>query len=109
VYVDIDINMTRADAQNIINGGGSIGASLYGSDLISDNHLTSVTRRQLVAGDGGLGISFQRRIQGGVLDEDWDGEDEVYALVRVYVPVSGVTRTFRSDTVHANFFGGPLG
>lgn len=109
VYVDIDVNMHRDDAQRIIDGGGSIGASMYGSDLFSDNHLASVTRRQLFAWEGGLSAGFQRRIQGSVLDEDWEGEDEVYALVRLYVPVSGATRTFRSDQIDGYFFGGPLG
>jgi hypothetical protein len=109
VNINIDIDMTRADAQNIIDGGGSIGASVYGEDLWSDNQLTGITRKQYFASDVGLSAEFDRVVNGSVLDEDWEGQDEVYALVRLYVPVSGNTRTFRSDTVDANFFGGPLG
>jgi hypothetical protein len=109
VHVGIDVNMSQQDAQNIIDGGGSITARMYGSDSIFDDNLQGVTRSWWSAWEGGLSAEFDRSICGGVLDEDPEGVDEVYALVSLYDPRSGGTRTFRSDEVDASFWGGPLG
>jgi len=109
IHVGIDVNMSRADAQNIIDGGGTITARMYGSDSFFDDNLIGVTRSWVSAWDGGLSAEFDRSVNGSVLDEDPEGEDEVFARVSLYVPVSGNTRTFRSDEVSASFWGGPLG
>jgi hypothetical protein len=109
VHVGIDVNMSQQDAQNIIDGGGQITARMYGSDSFFDDNLQGVTLSWVSAWEGGLSAEFDRSISGGVLDEDPEGEDEVYALVSLYVPSSGNTRTFRSDEVEAFFWGGPLG
>lgn len=109
VHVGIDVTMSQADAQNIIDGGGGITARMYGSDSIFDDNLQGVTRTSMSAWEGGLSANFDRSICGGVLDEDPEGEDEVYALASLYDPRSGRTRTFRSEEVEAFFWGGPLG
>jgi hypothetical protein len=109
VHVGIDVTMSRQDAQNIIDGGGAITARMWGSDPVFDDNLIGVTRSWVSAWDGGLSAEFDRSVSGSVLDEDPEGLDEVYALVSLYVPVSGTTRTFRSPDVEAFFWGGPLG
>jgi hypothetical protein len=109
VHVGIDVNMSQQDAQNIIDGGGDITARMWGSDTVFDDNLQGVTRSWVSAWEGGLSAEFDRSMSGGVLDEDPEGEDEVYALVSLYVPSSGNTRTFRSEEVEAYFWGGPLG
>jgi hypothetical protein len=109
VHVGIDVNMSQGDAQDIIDGGGAPYARLYGADPFFDDNLQGVTRSAVWTWEGGLSAEFDRSISGGVLDEDPEGGDEVFALVSMYVPDSGNTRTFRSDTVVAHFWGGPLG
>lgn len=111
VHVGIDVNMSRSDALNIIAGGGTMTARMWGADVFHEDNLIGVTRSWMEAGDeenGGLGAEFDRSVSGSVLNEDWEGGDEVYATVSLYVPVSGTTRNFRSDTVVAHFNGGPL-
>jgi hypothetical protein len=103
------LNMSRQDAQNIIDGGGTMTSRMWGADVFHEDNLIGVTRSWVAAWDGGLSAEFDRSVSGAVLDEDWDGGDEVYATVSLYVPVSGQTRSFRSDTVVAHFWGGPLG
>jgi hypothetical protein len=106
VHVGIDVNMSRQDAQNIIDGGGTMTSRLWGSDPFQDDNLKGITRSWVAAGDGGLSAEFDRSISGAVLDEDPEGGDEVFATVDLYVPVSGTTRQFRSENVHHFFFGG---
>jgi hypothetical protein len=103
VHVGIDINMTEPEAEAIIARSNEMSARMYGADPAFDDNLQGVTRSWRDAWEGGLSIEFDRSMSGGTLNEDPEGGDEVYALVRVYVPVSGVTRTFRSDTVVAHF------
>jgi hypothetical protein len=109
VHVGIDVRMSQQDAQNIIDGGGAINARMYGADAVFDDNLQGVTRSWVSAWEGGLSAEFDRSISGGVLDEDPEGVDEVYARVSLYVPSSGVTRNFNSPEVEASFWGGPLG
>jgi hypothetical protein len=109
VHVGIDVTMSQSDAQNIIDGGGAISARMYGADAVFDDNLQGVTRSWWSAWEGGLSAEFDRSISGGVLDEDPEGVDEVYARVSLYVPSSGVTRYFNSPEVEASFWGGPLG
>lgn len=42
--VGIDVHVSQADAQNIIDGGGSITARMYGSDSVFDDNLHGVTQ-----------------------------------------------------------------
>jgi hypothetical protein len=109
VHVGIDVKMTQQDAQNIIDGGGQITARMWGSDSIFDDNLKGVTLSWVSAWEGGLSAEFNRYIWEGDLDEDPEGVDEVYAKVELYIPSSGVTRTFRSPEVETTFSGGPLG
>jgi hypothetical protein len=109
VHVGIDVKMSQHDAENIIAGGGSITARMWGSDPVLDDNLQGVTRSWVRAWEGGLSAEFDRSIWGGTLDEDPEGLDEVYAKIELYVPSSGNTRTFRSANVEASFWGGSLG
>jgi hypothetical protein len=101
--------MTQQDAQNILNGGGTITARMWGSDSIFDDNIQGVTLSWVSAWEGGLSAEFDRSIWGGYLDEDPEGEDEVYAKVSLFDPRSGSTRNFTSPEVDAFFWGGTLG
>ena len=105
VHLGIDVSMSRQDAQNILDHQGEeFSARLYGDDgwWSDDDDLGAVPVTWSAAGDGGLSAELDSVAPRGRLDEDRD-EDEVYAIISLYVPSSGITRTFRSDTVHGDF------
>ena len=102
VHVGIDINMARPDAQNIIASGGEMPPDV-GRRRVHEDNLIGVTRSWVARREGGLSAEFDRSVSGVNPQRGLEGGDEVYARVRVYVPVSGSTQSFRSDTVVAHF------
>jgi hypothetical protein len=101
VHVGIDITMSRQDAQNIIDAPGQeFSATLYGEDTFYDDTLKAFPVTWSAAWDGGLSAEFDVHASAELLNEDWEGmDDEIFAVVRLYVPSTGKTRTFRTNTV----------
>jgi hypothetical protein len=100
VHVGIDIYMSQQDAQNIIDAPGEeFSATLYGEDTIFDDKLKSIPVTWSASWEQGLSAEFDTFASRDLLDEDWDGDDELYATVNLYVPNTGSTRSFRTNTV----------
>jgi hypothetical protein len=103
VHVGIDVDMSQRDAQNIIDAPGEeFSATLCGADSFFDDTLTSNPVTWSSAWEGGPSAEFDTTASGGLLDEDWDGDDEVFARVWLYVPSTGRTRSFRTNEVSAS-------
>jgi hypothetical protein len=46
------LNMSRQDAQNIIDGGGTMTSRMWGADVFHEDNLIGVTRSWVAAWDG---------------------------------------------------------
>lgn len=103
VHVGIDITMSRADAQAIIDQPGDpVDAWAMGDDPFFDNAEFRIPLTWVAAGDGGLGAEFDIRVPYAALDEDSDGGDELFARVRLFDQRVS-TRTFTSRTLSSPF------
>jgi len=105
VHVGIDVTMSQHDAQNIIDSPGQeFTFTLKGDDGPSNErqHLASLPVTWVGAWSGGLSAESDVFVTESMLDED-DGTDEIIAVIRLYIPVTGTTRTFETGTVTANF------
>lgn len=105
VHIGIDVAMSQQAAQDIINAPGEeFSAKLYGDDPLFDNAVKSIWVTSSWAWEGGLSAEFDVGILAEQLDEDSDGgTDELYGLVKLYVPDSGVTRTFQTNNIEDSF------
>jgi len=104
VHIGIDVFMSQTDAQNIINAPGEeLSARIFGEDTFFDNGLKAVPVTWAAANAQGLSAEFDTTASGSLLNEDWEGDDEIYGLVSLYVPSTGSTRTFRTNTVVDSF------
>jgi hypothetical protein len=105
VHVGIDVYMSRAEAQGIIDAPGDpFSVTLMGDDYY-DNALKNIPLTWVLAGDGSLSAEFDVRVDGAVLNEDddfWDRTDELYARIRFFDPRSG-TRTFYSGNLSGRY------
>jgi hypothetical protein len=100
VHLGIDVYMSRQDAQSFIdNPGEEFSAKMYGDDPHWDNFLFYLPVTWSAAWDGGLSAEFDVVVDGSALDEDWEGDDEVYARIGLFDPRSGETRYFNTDVV----------
>lgn len=103
VHVGIDIFMSRADAQAIIDQDGDpADAWAMGDDPWFDNAEFRIPLTWAVAGDEGFSAEFDIRVPYAALDEDSDGGDELYARVRLFDRRAG-TRTFTSPTLYSPY------
>ncbi len=103
VHVGIDIKMSRADAQAIIDQDSDpADAWAMGDDPWFDNAEFRIPLTWAAAGDEGFGAEFDIRVPYAALDEDADGGDELYARVRLFDQRAG-TRTFTSPTLSSPF------
>ncbi len=104
VHIGIDVNMSRQDAEAILAPpGDEFLAKLYGDDTWFDNFLKYVPLTNSWAWDGGLSAEFDGVVDGCVLDEDWDGGDEVYGRVFLTDHRSGATRTFDTSVFTGSY------
>jgi hypothetical protein len=100
VHVGIDVTMSQADAQRLVDQEGqAVMAYLIGNDSWSDDSLVGVTETYERAWSGGLSAEFDAYIHWTTLNEDWEGTDEVYARVRLNDHRTGVVRTFEGENV----------
>jgi hypothetical protein len=101
VHIGIDIYMSRADAQAIIDAyGEEFSAKVIADDPVYDNALFNMPVTWSAAGDHGLSAEFDLDVWSSQLNEDngfFEGYlDEVYANIKLYDPRTGVTRTYRT-------------
>lgn len=100
VDVGIDVFMSRADAQAIIDQeGDAFRGYLIGDDTWADNSVGNIPLTWEAAGDGGIGAEFDALFHWSTLNEDWEGADEIYARVMLTDQRNGSVRTFESDDV----------
>jgi len=103
VHVGIDITMSQADAQAIIDQPGDpIDAWAMGADPFFDNAEFRIPLSWVNAWEGGLSAEMDIRVPYAALDEDSDGGDELYARVRLFDQRVS-TRTFRSSQLSSPF------
>lgn len=103
VHFGIDVHMSRQDAEAILAGGGGFSATLMGDDYWYDNALKIVPVTWQAAGDGSLSAEFDTDVPRSLLNEDWDGRDEVYGRIRLYDPRTRTTSTFTTNVLYFNF------
>jgi hypothetical protein len=104
VHLGIDVDMSRADAQTFIDHPGEeFSAKLYGDDPVWDNALKNVPVTWSAAWDGGLSAEFDVVLDRRVLDEDSDGRDELYSLIRLWDPRTNTTRTFTTNVLTGSY------
>ncbi|WP_433436849.1 hypothetical protein [Nonomuraea sp. CA-141351] len=104
VHLGIDVAMSRADAQAIIDHPGEeFSAKIFGDDPVYDNGLVSVPVTWSAAWDGGLSAEFDRLATFAQLNEDdgyFDGYvDELYGHIDLVDFRSGQTRGFNSAVI----------
>ncbi|SDJ06301.1 hypothetical protein [Nonomuraea jiangxiensis] len=104
VHLGIDVAMSRADAQAIIDHPGEeFSAKIFGDDPVYDNGLVSVPVTWSAAWDGGLSAEFDRVATFAQLNEDdgyFDGYiDELYGRIELVDFRSGQTRGFNSAVI----------
>ncbi|WP_336215432.1 hypothetical protein [Nonomuraea sp. LPB2021202275-12-8] len=103
-HLGIDIHMSRADAQAIIDAPGEeLSAKVIGADPAFNNSLVSVPVTWSAAGDAGLSAEFDITVPFSVLNEDdgyFDGYiDELFGRIVLVDPRNGAKRTFTSATI----------
>ena len=83
--VGVDIAMSEADAQAFIaHPGEEATVKLWADDPIWDNGIIGLPTDAPTwpqAWAGGYSVEFTRVISCELLNEDWEGEDEIYAQV----------------------------
>jgi hypothetical protein len=93
--VGVDINMSEADAQSFIaHPGEEATVKLFGDDPIWDNAIIALPTDAPTwpqAWAGGYSVEFVRTFGCYYLNEDWEGDDEVYAQVTFNDFRTGVT------------------
>ncbi len=107
VYVDIDVPMSRADAQAIIDAPGSpFTVKMWGDDSGNNDYLFWVPGKSIQATNAGLYAEFEKIVPRSELNEDdsvGNREDEVFAKIAFTDPRTRVTRTFDSPNFSENF------
>ena len=107
VKIGIDIYMTRQEAQALIDWArvcwpqpcGLFTTRLFGDDSGGDPYLLTVPMSWVAAGEGGLSAEFDLVVYSTRLNEDTDGRDELYAMVRMTDYDTGTSWAFTSGLV----------
>ncbi|WP_433293699.1 hypothetical protein ACQP2F_31270 [Actinoplanes sp. CA-030573] len=104
-HAGLDAAMPQRYAQEIIDYGAGFRASLFGDDHGTGQFLADLTLMPgwPAAGPTGLGAEFAATLSSTTLDEDYNDEDEIYAVVSFFDYHRGVTVAFRTGTVHGEF------
>jgi hypothetical protein len=107
VHVGLDVYMSQQDAKLIIeapeSSNGRYLAGLYGADTFVDDLVGRVGVSLATTWERGLSIDFDATMSRGALDEDWDGTDELFAIVSLRVPSRSVDQQFRTNEVSYGF------
>ncbi len=77
--------------------GAEVGARIRGEDTFFDDSLFGIGGFDHV-GPGGT-FSLSKTVSSSQLNEDWEGRDEIYALVNV----KGLSGDFKSNTIKRSF------
>lgn len=105
VHVGIDVYMTQAQAQLLIDQEGqALTATLMGDDSL-DNALVSIPQTYEAAGSIGLSAEFDMQVGSSVLNEDSlpTDKDELYGKVKLWNAQTGKFRTFLSPNIEDYF------
>jgi hypothetical protein len=93
--VGVDINMSESDAQAFIaHPGEEATVKLIGDDPIWDNAIIALPTDAPTwpqAWAGGYSVEFVRTFSCHLLNEDWEGQDEIYAQLTFNDFRTGVT------------------
>ena len=109
-HVGLDSFLPEGYAQEIVAGGAAVRASLWGDDGSSQQFIADLTVMPgwPAAGPDGFGVELSEVLSRGQLNEDRDGDDELYAVVSYFdFHGSGTRHVFQTGTVHGDF--SPLG
>jgi hypothetical protein len=102
----LDSFMPERAAQEIIDYGADVRASLWADDGANDHYLADLALmpRWPAAWSGGLGVdTFATDLQRSLLNEDADGDDELYARISYYNVHTHTRMTFDTGVVHGDF------
>jgi hypothetical protein len=105
VAVGLDLNMSQADAQKIIDAPDDhkFRSTLFGADFPHDTNLGPIFLDVLVPPEtsaSGLSLDFRAvNMSRDKLDEDLLGNHEIFAVVFVVVPSLGIDLRFRTPEV----------
>jgi hypothetical protein len=102
VHVYGQVNMTRAEAQDLINRHYNVVIRLWGDDPSSDDLLMGPYTPVVSAEYFGLHYSVAHKVPNSLLNEDW-GEDDLYAGVRLVQPNTVTLRSAESNRVWGYF------
>jgi hypothetical protein len=103
VHIGIDVYMSQAQAQAIIDRGGALSVKVMGDDPSYDDLLFTIDPFSVGAAPHGLSAEFRTsRVPGEWLDEDWEGRDEVYARITLSDPGRS-SRTFTTGQLTGYF------
>lgn len=106
-HVGIDVYMNEQYAREIIACGARFQASLWGEDGTYDQFITNLPLRAgwPSAGPSGLGAEFMKTVHSSQLNEDSDGQDELYARVSYYDCHAGRTgtRSYQTGMIRGYF------
>lgn len=104
-HVGLDSFMSEYAARDLIAHGGDFRASLWADDD-HDQFIADLTLEPgwPTAGAGGLGVAFDGAgLSRSVLNEDADGEDEIYAKISYFDHRRGKRVLFSTGVVRAEF------
>jgi hypothetical protein len=104
VHIGIDIHMSQAQAQAILDGPGDpFSARMMGSDPLSDDDLFNVhLTGESASAEAGLSANFDMVASRSQLDEDdsfFDDVDEVFGRVKLVDPGTGAVTFYNTPII----------
>ena len=107
-HVGIDVHMPEQYGREILACGADFRASLWGEDGNTDQFIRNLQLKPgwPAGGTGGIAAEFiTRLLRPAEMNEDTNGEDELYVRITFYDCHTGVTRPFTTGIVRASFSG----
>jgi hypothetical protein len=98
------VRMSKAEAQTLINQGYKVQLRLWGEDTFSDDLLMGPYPATIYATDNGLEFhKVHLGISDTLLDEDWEGRDELYVGIRLVNRSGATLRSTETNRVNGYF------
>jgi hypothetical protein len=105
-HVGQDAFMSQRYAQEIVDNGAGFHATLFGDDNDGQRHFLAnlaIMPGWPAAGPDGLGAELSANLSSTTLNEDGNGEDEIYAIITYFDYHRGVPVEHTTGTVHGEF------